>query len=73
MYRDRDGSPSLQLTEVEALADVNWRKDNPEWEGICILGNSIITRTSTRDATSEILMHKLGLPPDAPDAVLLMP
>ena len=69
VLRERD----ISLEALEALADVNWRKDNPEWEGICILANSIITRTSTRDATCELLKHKLGLRPDAPDAVLQMP
>lgn len=63
----------MSLDALSALADVDWRKDNPEWEGICILGNDIITRTSTRDATGELLKHKLGLRPDAPDAVLQMP
>ncbi len=63
----------ISLDALEALAEVNWRKDNPEWEGICILGNSIITRTTTRDATGEQLKHKLGLRPDAPDAVLQLP
>ena len=38
-----------------------------------MLGNDIITRTSTRDATGELLKHKLGLRPDAPDAVLQVP
>ena len=62
----------MSLDALSVLADVDWRKRNPEWEGICILGNSIITRTSTRDATGELLKHKLGLRPDAPDAVLEM-
>lgn len=63
----------MSLDTLEALADIDWRKDNPEWEGICILGNDIITRSSTRDATGELLKHKLGLRPDAPDAVLQLP
>ena len=58
------------LDALSNLADVDWRKDNPEWEGICILGQSIVTRTSTRDATGELLKWKLGLRPDAPAAVL---
>lgn len=63
----------MSLDNLGALADIDWRKDNPEWKGICILGNDIITRTSTRDATGELLKHKLGLRADAPDAVLQMP
>ena len=63
----------ISLDALSPLAEVDWRKDNPEWEGICILGNSIITRTSTRDATGELLMHKLGRRPNAPDAVLQLP
>ena len=63
----------IDLQALEALADLDWRKDNPQWEGICMLGQSIITRSSTRDATGELLKHKLGLRPDAPDAVLQKP
>ena len=63
----------IGLDALSDLANVDWRKDNPEWEGICMLGNDIITRTSTRDATGELLKHKLGLRPDAPDAVLQVP
>ncbi|WP_428115131.1 DNA sulfur modification protein DndB [Candidatus Poriferisodalis sp.] len=60
----------IDLSALDALAEVDWRKSNSEWEGICVLGQSIITRTSTRDATGELLKYKLGLRPDAPAAVL---
>lgn len=60
----------IDLDALDALAEIDWRKSNPEWEGICVLGQSIITRTSTRDATGEQLKYKLGLRPDPPAAVL---
>lgn len=63
----------LGLDVLQDLAKVDWRKDNPEWDGICVLGQSVVTRTSTRDATGEQLKWKLGLRDEAPAAVLEAP
>ena len=63
----------LGLDVLQDLAKVDWRKDNPEWDGICVLGQSVVTRTSTRDATGELLKWKLGLRNEPPAAVLEAP
>lgn len=52
------------------LADIDWRKVNPEWQGICILGTDIITRRQTREATARYIEWKLGLEDEKPAPVL---
>ncbi len=43
------------------LVDVDWTKTNPEWQGICMHGDEVITRSPTRRATADLLRWKLGL------------
>ena len=43
------------------LAEIDWRKTNPDWQGICMLGSDIITRRQTRTATSMFIQWKLGI------------
>lgn len=52
------------------LADLDWRKTNPDWQGICMLGSDIITRRQTREATSKYIQWKLGVLDKKPDRVL---
>lgn len=52
------------------LAEVDWRKTNPEWQGICMLGSDIITRRQTREATSKYIQWKLGVLDKKPERVL---
>jgi DNA sulfur modification protein DndB len=49
------------LDALDALASVDWRKTNPEWQGICMVGGEIVTRQPTRRATADYLRFKLGL------------
>lgn len=55
---------------VKGLADVNWLKTNPEWQGICMVGPEVVTRAPTRRATADYLRWKLGLG-SKPAAVLV--
>jgi DNA sulfur modification protein DndB len=55
------------------LREIDWRKANPEWQGICMLGSDIITRRQTKDATSKYIQWKLGLTDDLPEKVLELP
>lgn len=48
-------------SRLGALKSVDWRKANPEWQGICMLGTDVITRVPTRKATAELLRWKVGL------------
>jgi DNA sulfur modification protein DndB len=55
---------------LEHLAEIDWRKTNPEWQGICMLGSDIITRRQTREATSKYIQWKLGVLDRKPERVL---
>ncbi|MDX6670641.1 MAG: sulfur modification protein DndB [Solirubrobacteraceae bacterium] len=52
------------------LSEIDWRKTNPEWQGICMLGSDIITRRQTREATSKYIQWKLGVLDEKPSRVL---
>ena len=52
------------------LGEIDWRKTNPDWQGICMLGGDIITRRQTRDATSKYIQWKLGILDEKPNQVL---
>lgn len=52
------------------LREIDWRKDNSDWQGICMLGTDIITRRQTREATAEYIRWHLGLIAEKPGAVL---
>lgn len=50
-------------TAVANLRDIDWSKDNSEWQGICMQGSEVITRSTTRKATADLVRWKLGLGP----------
>ncbi len=55
------------------LGEIDWRKTNPDWQGICMLGTDIITRRQTREATADYIKWHLGLIAEKPGAVLEVP
>lgn len=48
-------------SRLDNLKDVDWRKTNPDWQGIAMQGGEVITRTTTRKATADYLRWKLGM------------
>lgn len=44
------------------LATIDWSKKNREWEGICIIANSVVSNRQARAATKAFLKSKLGIP-----------
>lgn len=46
---------------LQALKDVNWSKQNREWEGICMVANSVVSNRQARSATKGYIKNKLGL------------
>ena len=52
------------------LGEIDWRKVNRDWQGICMIGNDIITRRQTREATADYIRWHLGLIAEKPGAVL---
>jgi DNA sulfur modification protein DndB len=46
---------------MEGLRDINFRKDNNDWESVCMVANSVISNRQARVATKAYLKKKLGL------------
>lgn len=47
---------------LQALQGINWRKSNPEWEGICVVAGSVSSNRQSRQATRAYIKRALGLP-----------
>ncbi len=43
------------------LTQINWKKDSPEWEKVCIVAHSVVSNRQARVATRAYLKEKLGL------------
>lgn len=43
------------------LTSVNWSKKNRDWEGVCIVANSVVSNRQARAATKAYLKRHLGL------------
>lgn len=67
--KDIDGGPDWKTT-IKKLAEIDWSKNNPEWQGICMTGAEVVTRQPTRVATAEFIKWKLGLRVDEPKKVI---
>lgn len=55
---------------IDGLGDINWKKANPDWQGICMAGNEVVTRVPTRRATANYIKWKLGLETERPAPVI---
>jgi len=47
--------------KLAALEAINWEKKNPEWEGVCVSQNSVLSNRQARAATKAFIKAKLGL------------
>ncbi len=60
----------LDAADTDAIFDklheIDWRRANHEWQGVCMLGPDIITRRQTRQVLREHLLWRVGLRPDKP-------
>ncbi len=63
--RKRADQPALSK-----LADIDWTKDNAEWQGVCMSGRDIVTRGPARKATADLILYKLGVRKTKPSKVL---
>lgn len=43
------------------LKEIDFRKDNDDWQGYCMAGNEVVTRVSTRKSMAELLRWMVGL------------
>ncbi len=55
---------------LEGLSAIDWRKSNPDWQGICMADNEVVTRMPTRRATAMYIMWRLGLEAERPQTVI---
>jgi DNA sulfur modification protein DndB len=55
-----DWRKNHEFALMDGLEKIDWAKTNPEWQGISMLGHSIVTRRQTRVATGRFICHKLA-------------
>ena len=48
--------------KLAALEAIDWNKKNPEWEGVCVSGNSVLSNRQARAATKAFIKAKLKMP-----------
>lgn len=53
--------PDEWRQRLQRLQEVNWSKQNKEWEGICIVANSVVSNRQARAATKAYIKRRLGL------------
>lgn len=46
---------------LEALQEIDWRKSNPQWEGVCVVAGSVSSNRQSRQATKAFVKRALGL------------
>jgi DNA sulfur modification protein DndB len=68
--RARKAEPDKWQSLLAKLSTVDWRRTNPDWQGVCMIGTDIVTRRQTREATTEYLAWVLGLREDKPAPVI---
>lgn len=47
--------------KVAELATVNWKKNNKDWENVCIIAGSVVSNRQSRVATKAYIKRHLGL------------
>ena len=63
--------PKDSWTEIlDGLSEIDWRKTNRDWQGICMAETEVVTRAPTRRATARYIMWKLGLETERPATVI---
>lgn len=48
-------------TRLAALAEIDWSKQNKEWQNVCIVANSVVSNRQARAATKTFIKAKLGM------------
>ena len=46
---------------IRRLKDIDWSKQNKDWEGICIVANSVVSNQQARAVTRAYIKSKLGM------------
>ncbi len=53
--------PQTWKARLLDLMSVDWSKKNKDWEGVCIIANSVVSNRQARQATKAYLKRRLGL------------
>lgn len=48
--------------QLAALEAIDWSKKHPQWEGVCVSANSVLSNRQARAATKAFIKAKLGMP-----------
>lgn len=46
---------------LTALSTIDWSKKNPQWDGVCIVANSVVSNRQARVATKAFIKAQLGM------------
>ena len=55
---------------LAGLAKIDWRKSNPDWQGICMAEHEVVTRMHARRATTNYILWNIGLSEEQPTPVI---
>lgn len=58
---------------LSALEEIDWRKSNSDWNGICIIAGSVSSNRQSRQATRAYIKRRLSLPLSEAETRSLMP
>lgn len=58
----RKDDPTDWRVRLADLAQVDWSKKNKDWEGVCIIANSVVSNRQARLATKAYIKLRLSLP-----------
>lgn len=53
--------PQGWKNRLRLIEEIDWRKQNRDWEGICIVANSVVSNRQARAATKAYIKRQLGL------------
>jgi DNA sulfur modification protein DndB len=58
--------PTNWQSKLTRLSDIDWRRTNKEWQGVCMQGTDIVNRRQSRKDTASFLKNKMGQNPVTP-------
>jgi hypothetical protein len=61
MQRPCDHAPHAIFDPHSRSIEIDWMKNNPDWENVCIIANSVVSNRQARVATRAYIKEKLGL------------
>jgi DNA sulfur modification protein DndB len=65
--------PNTWKERLQLLQKINWSKQNGDWDGVCMVANSVVSNRQARAATKAYIKNKLALPLTEAEARTLAP